>query len=128
MDSRETRIPNKPMLYSAVPATSLSLSIISTGSPIAGSIYDILCRATVMDGIQSTPIFTWLDPDGNRIVNGGNITVGSATATSLPLEFGILRSSYSGEYTCRVTLYSLALQAPLIVNTSIIINVQRKFV
>lgn len=114
-------------IFAPVPANSVSLSIIPMGSPIAGRMYNILCSAANLDGIQSTPIFTWLDSNGNRVVNGDGITVGPPAASSLPLEFSILRGSQSGVYTCSVTLFSLALQAPLTTTTSININVQRKF-
>lgn len=88
--------------------------------------YDLLCLATIPDGIQSTPVFTWLDSNGNTITNVLGIMVGTATASSLPLEFGILRASHSGRYTCRATLFSLALRAPLSTSTSISLNVQCK--
>ncbi len=96
------------------------------GNPIAGNMYDIVCSATILQGILSTPIFTWVDSDGNRVVNGDGTTVGLPTASSLPLEFSILRSSHSGRYTCSVTLFSLALQVPITNTASISLNVQRK--
>ena len=106
--------------------TALSLSILPVGNPIAGSMYDIVCSATIRNGILSTPIFTWLDSDNDRVMNGDGITVGPPTANSLPLEFSILRGSHSGRYTCNVTLFSLALQAPITISSSINLNVQRK--
>ena len=97
------------------------------GNPIVGSMfYEIECLATIQEGIQSTPLFTWLNADGNRIVNGDGLTVGSPTASSLSLEFNILRGSDAGRYTCSATLFSLALQEPLTTNSSINLNVQCK--
>ena len=93
------------------------------GNPVAGNMYSILCRATLVDGIQSTPIFTWLDSNGNRIVSGNGISVGLQSTRSLPLDFSILRGSHSGNYTCTATLFSLALQTPLVDMTSITLTV-----
>jgi hypothetical protein len=114
------------LLCIAVPSTALSVSIEPTGNPVAGTMYDILCSATILEGILSTPIFTWLDSNNSRVMDGGDITVGPPTATSLPLEFRILRGSHGGRYTCQVRLFSLALQAPLTATTSIDISIQRK--
>ena len=85
--------------------------------------YDVVCEAVLEEGIQSTPIITWFNSDGERLMGGDGITVGPPTATSLPLEFSILRASHSGQYTCEVTLYSLALQTPLTASASITLNV-----
>ena len=73
---------------------------------------------------DTTPFFTWLNSDGDRVMNDDSISVGPATASSLQIVFDILRTSYSGEYTCEVSLYSLALQAPLIASANISLDVQ----
>lgn len=96
------------------------------GDPIAGNMYGILCLTTVLDGVQSTPIVTWLDSGGNQIMNGDGIIIGPPTASSLPLEFSLLRGVHSGRYTCSVTLFSLALQAPITITASFDLNVRRK--
>ena len=110
----------------AVPPTALSVSIEATGDTIAGEIYTIECIASLSDGIQSTPFFTWLDSNNSTVVNNNNIVVGPPTASSLPLVFQVLTVSLSGQYTCQATLYSLALERPLIVSTSIHLDVQSK--
>ena len=102
-------------------------SITTVGNEVAGAMYSIVCEAVLEQGIQSTPIFTWYDSNGERIVNRDGISVGRPTASTLPLEFNILRVSHSGQYTCQVTLYSLALQTPLTASTSIILNIVCKF-
>ena len=109
-----------------VPAAALSLSIEPMGDPIAGNRLELLCSATIRNGIRSTPIFTWLDSNGNTVANADGITVGPPRATSLPLEFSLLRSSQSGSYTCSITLFSLALQVPLNITTSINLSVQSR--
>lgn len=110
----------------AVPATALLLSIVPMGDPIAGNTYDLQCSADITDGIQSTPIFSWLDSDSNRIMSGDGIAVRPPMADSLSLDFSTLTRSHAGRYTCSVTLFSLALQVPLTVTTSIYLNVQGK--
>ena len=123
----ETLMPCcESVIMLAVPEESVSLSTNTMGTAIAGRTYDVFCIATVQDGIQSTPIFTWLDSDGDVVVNGNDVTVGPSTANSLPLEFSILRVQHSGTYTCSVTLFSLPLQTPLTTTTSISFSVERK--
>lgn len=102
-------------------------SITTVGNEVAGAMYSIVCEAVLEQGIQSTPILTWYDSDGEQIVNRDGISVGRPTASTLPLEFNILRVSHSGQYTCQVTLYSLALQTPLTASTSITLNIVCKF-
>lgn len=89
--------------------------------------YDAVCKAVLDEGITSTPVITWLNSDGDRLTSDGGISVGPQMATSLPLEFSILRASHSGQYTCEVTLYSLALQTPLTASASITLNVIGRF-
>ena len=96
------------------------------GKLIAGRMYDLFCIASIAEGIQSTPIFSWLDSSGYEVGDGDGITVGPPTTVSLPLEFSFLRESHSGTYTCSVTLYSLTLKAPLTTTISVNMSVQRK--
>ncbi len=113
--------------FITVPENAVRASITTVGSEVAGAMYSIVCEAVLEQGIQSTPILTWYDSDGERIVNRDGISVGRPTASMLPLEFSILRVSHSGQYTCQVTLYSLALQTPLTASTSITLNIVCKF-
>ena len=110
-----------------VPESAVKASITTVGNAVAGEMYDVVCEAVLKEGIQSTPFITWLNSDGDRVVNGDDISVGPSTSSSLPLKFSILRASHSGRYTCEVTLYSLALQTPLTVSASITLNVMGKF-
>ena len=102
-------------------------SVTTVGNEVAGSMYSVVCEAVLEQGIQSTPILTWYNSNGERVVNSEGVSVGPPTASTLPLEFSILRVSHSGQYTCQVTLYSLALQTPLTASTSITLNVVCKF-
>ena len=119
-------VPFLSLLYSTVPEAALSLSIVHMGTPVAGNMYELLCSATIQTGVQSTPIFSWLDSNGSAIKSGDGIIVGRPTVNSLPLEFTILRGSHSGRLTCTATLYSLVLQAPLTASVNIDIDVQCK--
>ena len=96
------------------------------GNAIAGEIYEVICEASLKQGIQATPFFRWLNSDGDRVMNDGDISVGPATASSLQIVFDILKVSHSGIYTCEVTLYSLALQSPLVISTNISLDVESK--
>ena len=97
------------------------------GNAIAGETYEIVCEASLKRGIQATPFFTWMNSDGDRVMNDGNILVGPATASSLQMVFDILKTSHSGIYTCEATLYSLALQSPLVTSINISLDVESKF-
>ena len=97
------------------------------GNAIAGESYEIICEASLVHGIQTTPFFTWFNSDGDRVANDDDIAVGPATATSLQIVFDILKLSDSDVYTCEVTLYSLALQSPLVISTNISLDVESKF-
>lgn len=104
------------------------LSTLTIGNAVAGETYEIICEASLKQGIQATPFFRWLNSNGDRVVNDGDISIGPATASSLQIVFDILKVSHSGIYTCEVTLYSLALQSPLIISTNISLDVDSKFV
>ena len=94
---------------------------------MAGYTFQLLCSANILNGIRSTPIFSWHDSDGGNILSTTDISVGPQLATTLPLEFNLLRVSDSGMYTCNVTLFSLALQQPLTISASINVDVQCKY-
>ena len=103
-------------------------SITTVGNAVAGAMYNVVCEAVLEQGIQSTPFLAWYNSDGERVISGDGISVGPPTASTLPLEFSILRISHSDQYTCQVTLYSLALQEPLTASTSINLNVVCKLI
>ena len=116
------------MLLVIVPSNAMVLSTLTIGNAVAGETYEIICEASLKQGIQATPFFRWLNSNGDRVVNDGDISVGPATASSLQIVFDILKVSHSGIYACEVTLYSLALQSPLIISTNISLDVDSKFV
>ena len=113
--------------FITVPENAVRASITTVGNEVAGEMYSIVCEAVLEQGIQSTPILAWYNSVGERVVSSDGISVGPPTATTLPVEFSILRVSHSGQYTCQVTLYSLALQTPLTTSTSITLNIACKF-
>ena len=80
---------------------------------MAGKMYQLLCTATVADGIQSTPVLQWKNSSGSLIATDSDIQVGPPTSNSLALEFNVIRVIHSGQYTCEATLYTLALESPL---------------
>lgn len=95
---------------------------------MAGNAYEFLCTATVSEGVQSTPHLYW---ENYNTTDGGDISVGSAISdaldTTLPLEFSVLRVSYTGTYTCHATLYSLALESPVVVTATTGLYIEGKF-
>ena len=103
------------------------MSITTIGNAIAGETYEVICEASLKQGIQATPFFRWLTSDGDRVMNDGDISVGPATASTLQMVFDILKLSHNGIYTCEATLYSLALESPLVATTNISLDVESKF-
>jgi hypothetical protein len=105
----------------------VEVSIVTIGNAVAGETYEVICEASLRQGIQATPFFRWLNSDGDSVMNDDDISVGPATASTLQMVFDILKLSHSSKYTCEVTLYSLALQSPLTVSTNISLDVECKF-
>ena len=102
-------------------------SITTIGNAVAGQTYEVICEASLRQGIQATPFFRWLNSDGDRVMNDDDISVGPGTASTLQMVFDILKLSHRGTYICEITLYSLALQQPLIISTNISLDVECKF-
>lgn len=113
--------------FDTVPSNAMVLSIMTIGNAIAGETYEVICEASLKQGVQATPFFRWLNSDGDRVINDGDISVGPATASTLQMVFDILKVSHGGIYTCEVTLYSLALQSPLVITANISLDVEGKF-
>ena len=107
-----------------MPLKSLNVSIITVDSPVAGSTYELLCVASVAEGILGTPFLEWENTTDSDITLG---TLSSEEGvTTLPLEFAVLRVSHTGSYTCHATLYSLALETPLLATATTTTSVQSK--
>jgi len=86
----------------------------SSGTPLAGSNYSLVCSAVKnVNGLLRPIQLEWIDPNGHPVVNGSGITVEAAnsvsTMTTQTLTFGSLHTSHGGEYTCQATLESPAL-------------------
>ena len=104
---------------------SKPVTIVSSGSAIAGESYSLTCSATLVDPIPlpsniPTPNFEWLfGPNGDASLPSGitlPVTVESGNTFISTLQFSILGQSHSGMYTCRLGAGVLA--------NSTIINVQ----
>ena len=86
---------------------ALITAIAASGPPTAGEALTLTCTVTEEEDITGIPAVTWLDPAGQTITSGGDLTVVHQLAgltTTLTLQFSPLRSSHSGLYTCRAEL------------------------
>ena len=81
------------------------ISITTSGSNIAGNMYNLLCSVSVVFG---TPNITWFDSKRMRVINDSGITLTftmiSNTLYISELKFNLLNYSYAGEYTCEANL------------------------
>ena len=85
------------------------MSITSPPLTTAGEDLSVICNATVVEFLVTTPTLRWFNPDGSMITTTGNPTVpGSASATGvvsiLELTFSPLRTSHGGQYRCRASI------------------------
>ena len=91
-------------------AVVLTVNIITngTGPFIAGQSYNLTCTVT-LENVTRTPTVEWLGHNNSPLRSDSNITVGDtvtvncSTYTST-LKFTTLRTSHSGQYSCRATL------------------------
>ena len=97
------------------------LSIMATGSSVAGESYTLECSAGVSEGT-----IQWLKgpPDGRMpVVTSGSVTINHASTTS-QLKFRPLQQSDNGSYLCSATFDSaISLSKPLVISVNGIITV-----
>ena len=81
------------------------VSITTSGSNIAGNMYNLLCSVSVVFG---TPNITWFDSNGTKVIDGSGITqtltIVSDTEQKYELQFNPLMYTHGGEYTCVANL------------------------
>ena len=106
------------------------VSITTSGSNIAGNMYNLLCSVSVVFG---TPNITWFDSNGTEVIDGSGITqtltVVSATMQKYELQFNPLIYTHGGEYTCVANLTVIRGQDTFIgvSNVTTIVYVTSKF-
>ena len=109
---------------------ALRVSTSAAGNRTAGNPYTINCLATKLEGLLATPEIMWMDPDGNSINNGEDITVyplvTEGNVTISQIEISTLETSDGGQYTCAVSLDSPALGTPLTATAVTAVTVQSR--
>ena len=80
----------------------VGVSILPSGTTIAGGTYSLECSATGT-GSTDQPTITWLDPMNNSLPSEMVTTTGSMST----LTFNPLAASHAGTYTCRAMIGSL---------------------
>lgn len=114
----------------AVPPSALNVSVTTAGNSVAGESYELVCTASVIEGVEATPqSLQWLDSDGQQIQSDSDISVGTARLENdvviLPLQFRVLRVSHTGEYTCQAAVFLPGFD-PIVSMTSNFVNVESK--
>ena len=77
-----------------------TVNITTSGSPVAGQMYTLICNGTLVGNTSLTPVVTWRNSTG-VVTNGNDITVSNGILT-----FNPLHTSHGGQYTCQSTLSS----------------------
>ena len=77
-----------------------TVNITTSGSPMAGQMYTLICNGTLVGNTSLTPVVTWWNSTG-VVTSGNGITVSNGNLT-----FNPLRTSHGGEYVCQSTLSS----------------------
>ena len=95
------------MLYSPT-FLAFSISVIPSGTEIAGENYTLTCSITVTEEVVDTLTAHWSGPgvhmDGVTTTNLSILTLGNFSPFTIDLTFMPLRQSHDGDYTCRAEL------------------------
>ncbi len=79
-----------------------------TSPATAGSTRTLSCVTSVVEGLVVNPSVVWMYSDGNVVLSGDEITVGSpevmGNTTTLTLTFSPLLTSHGGEYVCLASI------------------------
>ncbi|KAL5486438.1 hypothetical protein EMCRGX_G018913 [Ephydatia muelleri] len=93
-----------------------SISLNTSGSPVAGQVYSLICNGTLAGNTSLIPVVTWRNSTG-VVTNGSGITVSNGVLT-----FNPLRTSHGGQYTCQSLVNSLNISTTAI-NRSITVQI-----
>ena len=82
-----------------LPSVSVhTVKITTSGSPVAGQMYTLICNGTLVGSTSLTPVVTWRNSTG--VVTSGN----SIIVSNGNLKFNPLHTSIGGQYTCQSTV------------------------
>ena len=98
-----------------MPPSGVSVSMSTEGTGTAGGDYSIICTVSKPAGLLADPVIVFITPSGTEIESDQvnitqteNVTSVLGTVTLSPL-----LASHNGGYTCKVSLSSPSLVAPL---------------
>ena len=100
--------------YTIVPTVSAEIS--TSGAPIAGESYTLMCSVTGVQSLNATTNFEWRKSDG-RLVSSNAVLV-----------FSSLFSSHEGRYTCDATVSSSYLENDFVLSAVKGFIVECKFI
>ncbi|KAL5486424.1 hypothetical protein EMCRGX_G018896 [Ephydatia muelleri] len=78
-----------------------AINITTSGSPVAGQVYSLICNGTLAGNTSLIPVVTWRNSTG-VVTNGSGITVSNGVFT-----FNPLHTSHGGQYNCQSFVNSL---------------------
>ena len=96
------------------------------GVPLAGQLFYLTCVATVFPEIHGTATIHWIDSMNNLLNTTSNVTdkyLSGHTEFTSVLNFGLVKTSDVGEYTCLIELHQTSENVTKTTNVS----VQSKF-
>ena len=102
-------LPYMSLFISSTALTPPVVAIGMVGLTVAGDMFTLSCRVTVVEGLVAQPDVIWVDSGGNAVMSGVNdVNVGnvmrSGRESTLGLEFNPLHTSHGGQYICRATI------------------------
>lgn len=114
---------NHVLLY-IVPATAVTVSTSTDGTA-----YSITCTVKKLIALIATPDIVWVIPSGNEVTSGqvNSTQNGSTIILSVTVQLDPLLVSHHGLYTCKVSVLSPSLLAPLNFTSTATVSIQSKF-
>ena len=103
------------------------MSVIVTGSNIAGNMYTLTCEVSVVTGV---PNITWIFYNNTKVMKESSITLTleeNGLDTRLILQFSPLDDDHAGVYTCSANLTVQEFMFYGFSEASQTVNVQSKY-
>ena len=120
------------MLLSAVPPDSITATVNTTGSTVAGSEFILKCIVSeTLSGLTDMPTAMWLDITAGDVpvTSGNGISIATSSTGDIAvavLTFDPLKTSHDGTYRCSGSITSPADNDLMNATNTISINVQSK--
>ena len=117
-----------PSFSVVVPSPAISTDISMSGSLVAGSEFNLTCVVSeLISGLTDMPDVMWVRADGDVVPGAVSVTRTDGMAVAV-LTFDLVRTSYSGEYTCTGSLASPTKSTPFEMLDKVVVIFRSKLV